>query len=227
MKHINPTCKLTKSDKQRDAIIIAGFPAIGKSSLTKADPHPLSHEPSWEEKPVMFGKNKAIPTIWVSAQGDRHRVFDIDSADYKSPDGTDDFSSYIAMIMLILEQDPKAILLVCTKPGLTKEMRKRHLDYALVYPRRDLKDVWLARQADRIQKSEHEHGATSAAAKAQHGLYKFMEKKWDEWQDGFEQDEVTDFDPEKEVARFEFDEKDYLKCCMDRILESIVLGRKR
>lgn len=200
---------------QNGAIIIAGLPCVGKSSLmSSCDESPSSVTKAGTS---IRENEEEGPRIWTSGTGSKHAVFDLDSSRYKNQDNSTDTASYLSRIRQVIDEHPGAIILVCTKLDLAAAMREARLDYALVYPGRELKEAWYCRQEERIARARREGQDTEAMG--QERLLVFMKRAWDRWQDDFEADAV---------AKFVFDNGDEsLQGSMSEIHGSILDQRSR
>lgn len=213
MRFIKPRVDIYQPQwqSQNGAIILAGLPCIGKSSFLQSCDEP----PPSVTKACTSTRDKEKedegPRIWTSGSGSKHAVFDLDSSRYKKQDGSTDTAAYLGRIRQVVDAHPDAIVLVCTKLDLAAALRAARLDYALVYPGRELKAAWCRRQEARVARARREG---SAEATGQERLLRLMERAWDGWHDGFEAEAV---------AKFVFDDGDEsLQGGMRRIHRSIL-----
>ncbi|KAJ4421177.1 hypothetical protein N0V82_003942 [Gnomoniopsis sp. IMI 355080] len=130
------------------ALVISGFPALGKSRLTAS----TQQVPELTVKSDDGRKEETARMCRLESCGLEFPVYDIDSSRYKLGTEPD-----IAAFMDILNKAcgiPNAILLVGAKWQLRQAMQIAGIEYLRLYPKSTLKVPWLRRQDSRLQKSQ-------------------------------------------------------------------------
>lgn len=155
----------------RYALIISGFPALGKSRLTS----------STEELPQLTirsddgQKEEKARMSKLESCGLSFPVYDIDSSRYKLGKEPD-----IPAFMDIVEKAckvPNSILLVGAKWQFRQAMQNAGIEYLRLYPKATLKMPWLQRQDSRLQKSQiAAHDAEAEFKEAKKSAADFRER---------------------------------------------------
>lgn len=130
------------------ALLISGFPALGKSRLTGSTQEP----PELIIRSDDGRKEERARVYHLPSCGLDFPVYDIDSSRYKLGTQPD-----VAAFMDIVNKAckvPRAILLVGAKWQFREAMQKAGLEYLRLYPKASLKGSWLLRQDSRLQRSQ-------------------------------------------------------------------------
>ncbi|KAJ4387638.1 hypothetical protein N0V93_008235 [Gnomoniopsis smithogilvyi] len=130
------------------ALIISGFPALGKSRLTAS----TQEVPELTIKSGDGRKEEQARMCKLESCGLEFPVYDIDSSRYKLGREPD-----VPAFMDIVNQAcriPNAILLVGAKWQFRQAMQNAGIEYLRLYPKSTLKVPWLRRQDSRLQKSQ-------------------------------------------------------------------------
>lgn len=139
-----------RREGDRYALIVSGFPALGKSRLTDSGrelPHLM----------IRSGDGQKVEraqscTIESCGTGLEFPVYDIDSSRYKIGTQPD-----VATFMEVLDKAsrvPNAIILVGAKWQFREAMQSAGIEYIRLYPKPTLKVPWLRRQESRLQRSQ-------------------------------------------------------------------------
>lgn len=153
------------------ALIISGFPALGKSRLTGSN----------EETPALTirsddgQKEEEARICKLESCGMSFPVYDIDSSRYKLGTAPD-----IPSFMDLIEKAckiPNAILLVGAKWQFRQAMQNAGIEYIRLFPKSTLKVSWLRRQDSRQQRSQvAAHDAEEEFRKASKSAADFREQ---------------------------------------------------
>lgn len=138
----------SRREGDKFALLISGFPALGKSRLTGSNEEPpeliiRSNDGRKEERARIY----TLPSCGLDFP-----VYDIDSGRYKLGTLPD-----VAAFMDIVNKAckiPRAILLVGAKWQFRQAMQDAGLEYLRLYPKASLKESWLLRQDSRLQRSQ-------------------------------------------------------------------------
>lgn len=137
-----------RREGDRFALIISGFPALGKSRLTA----------STQEQPTLTitsddgEKEEQARMCKLESCGLEFPVYDIDSSRYKL--GTEpDVAAFMDIVNKACKV-PHSILLVGAKWQFRQAMQIAGIEYLRLYPKSTLKVPWLRRQDSRLQKSQ-------------------------------------------------------------------------
>lgn len=136
-----------RREGDRYALIISGFPALGKSRLTDS----TQQVPELTVRSDDGRKEEQARMCKLESCGLEFPVYDIDSSRYKL--GTEPDTAAFMDIVDKACKIPYSILLVGAKWQFRQAMQNAGIEYLRLYPKSTLKVPWLRRQDSRLQKS--------------------------------------------------------------------------